>query len=173
MGGWGGRRPGAGRKPKPTALKVLEGNPGRRPLPRREPQPTVGSTVCPTWLPDEGKAEWKRVAPRLLRLGLLTELDRAALALYCDAWAQYARASAFIREHGHTYTNSRGKEVQYPQVGIAASAAVQLRGWCAEFGMTPSSRSRMQVAPQTETIDDMEALLAKTQQGGDETNAVR
>lgn len=31
-----------GRKPKPTALKVLEGNPGKRPLNDHEPIPPKG-----------------------------------------------------------------------------------------------------------------------------------
>lgn len=40
----------AGRKPKPTAIKELEGNPGKRKLNKKEPKPDKGMPVCPEWL---------------------------------------------------------------------------------------------------------------------------
>ena len=61
-----------GRKPKPTALKVLEGNPGKRPLNDREPVPPKGTLKCPAWLLPEAKKEWKRLAPALEAMGVLT-----------------------------------------------------------------------------------------------------
>ena len=44
-----------GRKPKPTAIKELEGNPGKRPLNANEPKPERKAPRCPGWLatPDE------------------------------------------------------------------------------------------------------------------------
>ena len=36
-----------GRKPKPTALKLLEGNPSRRALNKNEPQPPTSIPECP------------------------------------------------------------------------------------------------------------------------------
>ena len=50
--------PRAGRKPKPTAIKELEGNPGKRKLNKKEPKPEKGMPVCPEWLLPEAKAEW-------------------------------------------------------------------------------------------------------------------
>ena len=38
-----------GRKPKPTAMKVLEGNPGKRSLNTTEPQPPKRAPRCPNW----------------------------------------------------------------------------------------------------------------------------
>src|ERR1700680_4917197 len=77
----------SGPKPKPTTLKLLTGNPGKRPLNDAEPQPLVGDPGCPSWLDAEAKREWKRIAPELVSLGLLTILDRATFAAYCQAWA--------------------------------------------------------------------------------------
>ena len=37
----------AGRKPKPTAMKNLEGNPGKRKLNKDEPVPAKGMPGCP------------------------------------------------------------------------------------------------------------------------------
>ena len=52
----------AGRKPKPTALKKLEGNPGKRKLNTKEPIPAKGMLNCPEWLLPEAKKEWERLA---------------------------------------------------------------------------------------------------------------
>ena len=60
-----------GRKPKPTAMKVLEGNPGKRPLNFAEPHSEKKLPHGPEWLEDEAKAEWERLAVPLYNLGLL------------------------------------------------------------------------------------------------------
>jgi phage terminase small subunit len=70
-----------GRKPKPTHLKVLSGNPGRRPLPESEPKPQPVAPPCPDWLPEEARAKWDELAPELERLGLLTAVDGPAFAM--------------------------------------------------------------------------------------------
>lgn len=54
-----------GRKPKPTAVKVLEGNPGKRSLNTGEPKPEKKAPRCPSWLEEEAKEEWKRMAKQL------------------------------------------------------------------------------------------------------------
>ena len=46
-----------GRKPKPTAVKMLEGNPGKRSLNTGEPKPEKKAPRCPAWLEDEAKKE--------------------------------------------------------------------------------------------------------------------
>ena len=60
-----------GRKPKPTALKKLEGNPGKRPLNELEPLPQVTMLRCPNWLEPEARTEWRRLAPVLIGAGIL------------------------------------------------------------------------------------------------------
>ena len=75
-----------GRKPKPTAMKILEGNPGKRPLNVNEPVPPVGNIKCPTWLLPEAKKEWKRLAPSLEAMGVLTMADLTAFEGYCQAY---------------------------------------------------------------------------------------
>ena len=75
-----------GRKPKPTAIKLLEGNPGRRPLNEHEPVPPKATIKCPAWLEPEAKKEWKRLAPALESMGVLTSVDISAFAGYCQAY---------------------------------------------------------------------------------------
>jgi P27 family predicted phage terminase small subunit len=85
----------SGRKPSPTKLKILRGNPGKRKLPEEvEPEPCIPDP--PKQLRGAALDEWKRVTPELYELGLLTELDRAALAAYCQAWRQWIEAEQTI-----------------------------------------------------------------------------
>lgn len=51
--------PMAGRKPKPTALKKLEGNSEKRKLNTKELIPAKGMSSCPDWLLPEAKIEWE------------------------------------------------------------------------------------------------------------------
>ena len=80
-----------GRKPLPTALKELEGDrgKGRRPLNKDEPTPPQDNVKCPAWLMPEAKKEWKRLAPSLIAMGVLTEHDMEAFAGYCQAYAHH------------------------------------------------------------------------------------
>ena len=71
-----------GRKPKPTAVKQLEGNPGKRQLNANEPKPVARAPSCPKWLEDDAKKEWRRLAKQMEQLGILTEVDMAAFAGY-------------------------------------------------------------------------------------------
>ena len=72
----------AGRKPKPTAVKKLEGNPGKRKLNTKEPNPGKGMPDCPAWLLPEAKTEWIRLSEKLNQMGVLTEIDRSVFAAY-------------------------------------------------------------------------------------------
>ena len=55
-----GNSKGQGRKPQPTALKVLKGNPGRRPLNEDEPKPEVLLPRPPAHLSPVARREWRR-----------------------------------------------------------------------------------------------------------------
>jgi len=61
-----------GRRPKPMAMKVLEGNPGKRDLNTGEPTPRKRAPRCPSWLEEEAKKEWKRMCRQLEEIGILT-----------------------------------------------------------------------------------------------------
>ena len=97
-----------GRKPKPTALKLLEGNPGKRPLNDREPVPPKATLKCPAWLLPEAKKEWKRLAPALEAMGVLTMADLTKFEGYCQAYARWKEAEAFITQHGSIFQTPSG-----------------------------------------------------------------
>lgn len=152
-----------GRKPKPTAVKKLEGNPGRRPLNGREPVPPQTEIRCPSWLLPEAKREWKRLASALQAMGVLTVADLTAFSGYCQAYARWKEAEEFITQHGSIFKTPSGYVQQVPQVSIAQQNLKIMQSFCAEFGLTPASRSRI-IAGETNGgaslgTDPMERLL--------------
>lgn len=132
-----------GRKPKPTAIKELEGNPGKRQLNKDEPKPERKAPKCPSWLDNEAKKEWRRTAKKLEQLGVLTEVDMAAFAGYCQAYARWKEAEEFISKHGAIVKTPSGYWQQVPQVSIAQTYLKIMNRFCEQFGLTPSSRSRL------------------------------
>lgn len=148
-----------GPAPKPTRLKVLDGNPGKRALPKNEPRPELGSPDMPEWLPDDAKDEWQRVAPELSRLGLLAKIDGSALAAYCESYSRWKRAVQQFNLEGHTFVTAGGYTAQHPAVGIANKAMAEMLRFGREFGLTPSSRGRMSLPGEREAADPMERLL--------------
>jgi P27 family predicted phage terminase small subunit len=136
-----------GRKPIPTALKLARGNPGKRPINKDLPKPKVGAPSCPTWLRREAKAEWKRVAPLLAELGLLSKLDRAVLSVYCDAWADVYECEKTLRKEGRTFTTEKGYIGQHPMVAMKGKARDQIRAFGSLLGLSPCDRGRLDVRP--------------------------
>jgi len=125
---------------------------------RREVAGPAGTPRMPDWLDDDAKAAWKQLVPQLREMGVLTRIDGNALARYCTTWAAWRKAVAFIREKGDMYPlrdeNGAVKYFQqWPQVAISHKLATQLTRLEQEFGMTPSSRARLQM-PERKGADD-------------------
>ncbi|NFE94353.1 phage terminase small subunit P27 family [Clostridium botulinum] len=150
-----------GRKPKPTAIKIIEGNPGKRPLNKYEPKPEKKAPRCPSWLENDAKKEWRRMAKQMEQLGTLTEIDMAAFAGYCQAYARWKEAEEFITKHGAIVKTPSGYWQQVPQVSIAQTYLKIMNKFCEQFGLTPSSRSRIITDSNDKEDDQMELLLFK------------
>ena len=157
-----------GPSPKPTNLKVLEGNPGKRPLSLNEPQPKPALPLCPNFLKGAAKKEWQRLSPELYTLGLLSLIDRAALAAYCSAYGMWVEVEhelmqmrksnkelAMLKKkyperniqsaNGLVRQTSNGNWIMEPLLGVRKQALEQMHKFLTEFGMTPASRTRIMV----------------------------
>ncbi|WP_147564934.1 phage terminase small subunit P27 family [Clostridium tyrobutyricum] len=149
-----------GRKPKPTAIKVLEGNPGKRPLNQNEPKPEKKAPKCPAWLEAEAKKEWRRMSKTLEAIGVLTQVDASAFAGYCQAYARWKEAEEFLSKHGTIFKTPSGYIQQVPQVSIAQTYLKIMKDFCSEFGLTPAARSRISVSTAEGSSEDpMEDIL--------------
>lgn len=149
-----------GRKPTPTAIKKLEGNPGKRPLNDKEPKPERKAPPCPKWLDKEAKREWKRLASKMEMMGVLTEVDMAAFAGYCQSYARWRENEEFISKNGSLVRTPSGYWQQVPQVSMAQQYLKQMGRFAEQFGLTPASRSRI-ISDENSTCisDEMEELL--------------
>ena len=87
-----------GKKPVPTVLKVIHGNPGHRPLNQNEFKPTSGPPKCPRHLTGEARVEWNRLLNEFAAVGLVTGVDRGLLAMMCAAWGDHVAARKAMAE---------------------------------------------------------------------------
>ena len=96
---------------------------------------------------------------------VLTAVDADALAAYCHAFSRWREAEEFLTKHGSVYPVRGDKGgvkcmVQFPQVAIARNYLVVLRGYQQEFGLTPASRSRIQIGEPAAPATDADRWLA-------------
>ncbi len=149
-------RPGT--RPKPTRLKLMAGNPGKRPLNKREPQPSLLPSLPdpPKHLAREGRKEWVRVGGFLLRTRVLTEADLTALSAYATVYGRWSQAELEIKRKGILVPAApRSKfRVQNPMLAVANKAFQQMSQLLGEFGLTPSSRTRIIASPASEDYEE-------------------
>ena len=130
-----------GRKPKPTVLKVLGGCRADR-INSAEPAPAMIAPEPPDHLDRAALDEWNRLTPILMRMGVLSEADGAALALYCDAYSRWLRARRDVLERGTLIETRAGGYKLNPHMSVINSCRRLMKALLSEFGCTPSARSR-------------------------------
>lgn len=147
------RAPGAGRKPQPTALKLLRGNPGQRPINDAEPQFAVRLPRPPTQLSQSAKSIWRREGRRLLQVGVFTIADAPAFAAWCQSYARWLEMVEMLNRTGPILRidESPGFKIN-PLVAAVRDAQADFIRAGVEFGLTPSSRTRVKVA--TPVVED-------------------
>lgn len=151
--------------PKPTALKLLEGNPGKRALDLSAGiNPRVEIPSPPKHLSKEALREWKRITPLLEELGLISGLDRTALALYCQAQGRLyelenafaAKVKLLVDQQGLDYAEAvyqvshavtpSGYAQQSVITQLIKSSREQVNRYLMHFGLSPAARGRVQAS---------------------------
>ncbi|NCB60516.1 MAG: phage terminase small subunit P27 family [Gammaproteobacteria bacterium] len=139
----------------PTHLRLVRGNPSKRPINNNEPQPPKGAPPVPKHFDKQGKYWFKRMAEELDAIGVISQLDARALELLVEAYTEYRHHCETLDREGYTYAvysdddADEGKEREirmikpHPAAMMKADAWKRLRAMLAEFGMTPSSRSKV------------------------------
>lgn len=157
-----------GPKPLPTNVHLLQGNRSKLPAHKLKDSvtPEVKIPDCPTHLLPEAKKEWKRLAPQLERLGLISELDRAFFAAYCQAYGRWVQVEKQLKKHGDAGlidTTPSGYKQMSVWLQISGRALSDMEKYGTHFGFSPSSRSRVTPLPQQ---DDLFADDKPTQGAG-------
>lgn len=149
-----------GPAPMPASLRLVTGNASKVPdhKLRHELKPDVVLPDPPDHLSPEAKAEWQRLGPEMIRLGLITNLDRAAFAVCCEHWATWCFAQAKLKEGGaeaYVEVTPSGYKQMGVWLQIRNRAAEGLRQYLGEFGMTPSARTGFTaISPQMPLFPD-------------------
>ena len=142
----------AGRRPKPTAIKQLQGTLVAARSNPDEPKPPLTVPTAPDWMPDEVKTLFNELALQFAAMRVLSQADAKALELLADAYHEWQQARLFIQQNGSTYespTKDGGRIVRaYPQVAIASDAYKRIRAMLIEFGATPAARGKVAMLPQ-------------------------
>ena len=156
-----------GPKPLPSNVHMLRGNASKKALGSLvdEFRPEVEIPDFPSWIWPEAKKEWKRISVELERYGLVSKLDRAALVLYCQAWAKMVWAERMLsramkaadearekaEKDGQEYTGGDGLMVKTAGGNFTYShhwvvgkhAASEVKRYLDLFGLSPSARTRV------------------------------
>ena len=147
-----------GRKPTPTALRILRGNPGRRPLNKQEPVFADALPEPPAWLPAGAKEEFITIRDRIAAMGYASVSHTEALALLALRLEEVRQCTEAIESgSGLTYRTTAGGEKACPEVLILHEAAKHAQSLLAEFGLTPSSASRV-VVPSKQKNNRFDAI---------------
>lgn len=151
-----------GRKPKPTGLKLLQGNPGKRQINAEEPQHAAMETACPEDLVDPvARAEWDRVCGQLVASGHVTFVDRATLIGYCLKYAQWRSLEDEARRHPFVVKAPSGYPIPNPALGMANKCFALMLKAASELGITPSSRSRVSATKAAAPEGPLQRFLRK------------
>lgn len=166
-----------GRKPKPTALKKLAGNPGKKALPENEPQPKKDRPPKPTNMSGTASKLWDDLSDELFNMGVLTSADGLALRMLCESFDRFMEARRIVASYGSmTYETSgpSGLLIKVnPAVGIMERANTAIRSWCSEFGLSPAARARVEKALDDGENDELEGLFTGETGPGESIRGVR
>lgn len=138
-----------GRKPNPENLR-LTGT-----VSATERMAIGGCTppIAPDWLCEEARVEWDRIVPELAKSYLVTPVDMATLAAYCQSYASWKQAELKVRSEGQTVYDHRGCIKLHPLARYAMQLLAELRRLAAEFGFSPAARTRID-APSGQSDED-------------------
>ena len=149
-----------GRKPTPTVMKKLAGNPGKRVLNSNEPDATAGLPECPAHITGEARLEWDRVGQQMVTEHRMAVIYRAAFAAYCVAWGRWVEAETQVRESGMLITSPNGHLIQSPYLPIANKAWSQMMKAVAELGISPTSQARVSKVGESQAFDPFDEFDA-------------
>lgn len=126
---------------------------------------TYPPSETPAHASEDGRAEWQRLGSLLEQLGLISDLDLAAFALYCEAWSDYLRACRKLQQlgdKGYVMDTPSGYQQIGPWLSIKNNAAANVNKYKSEFGLSPADWNRVEANPQGDLFGDDQQGLQNT-----------
>ena len=154
-----------GRKPKPSHLKAVQGNPGKRAVNQDEPQAEslTQTPEPPEWLSDLGQAAWLKLAPWLVGSKILTASDLHNLEAFCAAYSRWRLSEIDIAKNGLTVETPMGGIAKNPACTVANESLKQMSVFGSALGLDPSSRARLAVPGAKDAANPFAELLKGAQ----------
>jgi len=113
----------------------------------------------PGSLSPDAKKHWKKISSRLHDAGILTVIDSDALEAYCEAYSVWRHATDEIAKRGPVIEDEKGVLKRSPYFSVAQGAFDQMKALLTEFGMTPSSRTKVQSTKSDQEKTDLDDIL--------------
>ena len=150
-----------GRKPTPTFLRVIRGNPSKRAMPKREPVPHGDLLKAPEFLSDAQRRYWTQ-AIAALPPGLLKRSDSPLLAGFVMAYAtaiecndKMAYTSLVIGvgpKSSRVLMGNPYERIRRQNISLMVKIA-------SEIGLSPVSRTRIELSPDSGAPDEWDEIL--------------
>jgi P27 family predicted phage terminase small subunit len=140
-----------GRKPKATALRIIEGNKEHRPINTREPKPKKDHPKCPKILDFAAKKRWNSLVRELESMGILAHSDQGLIAAAANSYSRWHRAEEQLQilskegKYSEIIKTKSGNWIQNPLVGIANAARDACIRFELELGLSPTARTRIKL----------------------------
>lgn len=143
----------------PTELKKQRGTLRKDRLNEQEPKLPCVIPPIPTWLSEDGQKAFAELSVLLHDMSVLTQADELALTLLCDAYSEYKKAKEIVNELGATVEvmsrEGNSKPTIRPEIQIANQSFVRVFQLLKEFGLTPSSRAKVNAIENASTTPDV------------------
>lgn len=173
-----------GRKPKPIAQQIAEGDPSHAGISRLkarkagEPKAGKGLPDCPPHLGAKAQEAWVFLVGQLEEMDIDRRPDAPMLEGICVAYERAVKADSIIGREGLVIkrrailktTDKNGEEKQrsvvvgqktHPAVAISNSAWKQVKSFCMEFGLSPVSRTRLSIEKKGGEMEELNAILSR------------
>jgi len=162
----------SGRPRKPTGIKLVHGTFRKDRAPENEPEPERVTDIPkpPSYLNKYAKKLWKSLAGELVEKCILTIVDIPALEVACELYGQYRLAHEAVFRPSDPDTGKKVKRslAEYmegrnsqtmPEYTAMTKAFGMFKAYLIEFGLTPASRSKLDIpkTPEDKT-DPMEKI---------------
>lgn len=148
----------AGRKKKPTELKIIEGT-YRKDRDNPLAPKVTGDLVSPPSYFSEAQSEVWKYAIENAPKGLLKKLDISILEIWVTAYVTYRESYAMVQEMGQVVTSPSGYPIVNPYLSNMNKQASIMMKAASELGFTPTSRSKVSIE-QESVEDDPWAMIA-------------
>ncbi len=156
---------------------MMEGNPGHRPLNDREPKPRQVAPVCPGHVRSDPIAykEWRRLLPILRRMKIVTEADGMILGNLCLVHSNLVLNIDNMRKLNQQSKSGLAGVIVATKSGYLAPNQLYLNIQNAielefklgrELGLSPSARTRIQMAASDDDNNKPGSVLNGRFRGG-------